>query len=237
MGLRGFMRLKNLSELSLLGEKARKQILKKLDQQNVLTTPIDGNTNDKSSSNKKKQEKKSNEPPNNKKKSKKKSRVMSTADGLSYCPWPSTDPFVKVHQALERRYGMFKNGGSLVAEMIVEGGDKAWRFDFAILPRLTKVDNTELFENGMFVGDSALLIEADGFAFHKFLPEFKNDRSKQTHALENGFLVQRITNEDVKERLDIIIESAHKILSHKRVYKSDYIVTQKGKTQSVFSWN
>jgi hypothetical protein len=47
---------------------------------------------------------------------------MKTPEGWNYCPWPSPDPFVLVHQLLESRFGMYENGGRLVTEMIVAGG-------------------------------------------------------------------------------------------------------------------
>jgi hypothetical protein len=168
------------------------------------------------------------------------SRVMKTGDGTSYCPWPSTDPFVQVHQQLEARYGRYEDGGSLVTEMIVSGGEKNWRFDFAILPQLNAMAHTSDFPNinnsEAYSGRFALLLEADGFQFHRSLTAFKNDRAKQTHALKEGFLVKRITNEDVRQRLDEVMADIDTILCHQRVYLQNYRVISKGHTQSVFHW-
>jgi hypothetical protein len=168
------------------------------------------------------------------------SRVMKTGDDTSYCPWPSTDPFVQVHQQLEARYGRHEDGGHLVTEMIVSGGEKNWRFDFAILPRLNAITHTSDFPNiknsEAYSGRFALLLEADGFQFHRSLTAFKNDRAKQTHALKEGFVVKRITNEDVRQRLDEVMADIDTILCHQRVYLQNYRVVSKGYTQSVFHW-
>jgi len=166
-------------------------------------------------------------------------RVMKTADKLSYCPWPSTDPFVKIHQALESKYGMYENGGALVTEMIIEGGDKNWRFDFAIISPSIEVCTTNMksgINETVSIGGAHLLIEADGFGFHRSKDAFKNDRVKQTHALKQGFLVQRVTNEDARKRIDSIMDDIEHILSHQRIYKNKYSITPKGKTQSLFCW-
>ena len=75
-----------------------------------------------------------------------------------------------------------------------------------------------------------MLVESDGFGFHRSKEAFKNDRSKQTHALK------RITNEDARERLDQVIEDIDYILSQPRLYESTYSISVKGKTQSLLQW-
>lgn len=168
------------------------------------------------------------------------SRVMRTAEGLPYCPWPSTDPFVAVYQRLESQYGSYEQGGRLVTELIVDGGAKDWRFDFAIISPIIQMtlscqggDTT----SAVWVGPQHVLIEADGFGFHRSKDAFKNDRAKQTHALKQGFVVKRITNEDARTRLDDLLRDIDTILSHQRIYNSGFSIQNKGNTQSTFTWS
>lgn len=178
-----------------------------------------------------------------KKKKTKPARVMRTADDLTYCPWPSTDPFVKVHQLLESRYGRYEDGGMLITEMVIDGGERSWRFDFALISPLEKTEICRSSKRGnadihnRFIGHVHLLIEADGFGFHRSKEAFKDDRRKQTHALREGFLVKRITNEDVRERLDEVMQDIETILRQERLYNEQYTITPKGNTQSLFRWN
>lgn len=122
--------------------------------------------------------------------------------------------------------------------MIIEGGAKPWRFDFALVPRLVDATITSQSTGAqpVLLGPSCVLIEADGFGYHKSKDAFKNDRAKQTHALKSGFVVKRITNDDARNRLDTILIDIDTILLHQRIYDSDYTIAEKGYTQSVFSW-
>jgi very-short-patch-repair endonuclease len=166
-------------------------------------------------------------------------RVMRTHDELKYCPWPSTDPFVQVYRKLENKYGRYENGGLLVTEMIIDGGAKKWRFDFALLSTAKKMhlqDQASGQARDVLVGNVNLLIEADGFGFHRSKDAFKNDRAKQTHALKEGFVLQRITNEDARSRLDEIMDDIDAIISRQCIYHHHYHITPKGKTQFVFRW-
>lgn len=167
------------------------------------------------------------------------SRVMRTEDGFLYCPWPSTDPFVGVYQRLDARYGSYAQGGRLVTELIVEGGTKDWRFDFAIISPVTQMNLSVKDSDSVtpvWVGSQHVLIEADGFGFHRSKDAFKNDRAKQTHALKQGFVVKRITNEDARTRLDALIQDIDEILSHQRIYSAEYSIHNKGNTQNTFKW-
>lgn len=173
------------------------------------------------------------------KKTRSPARVMRTTDGLSYCPWPSTDPFVTVYQRLESRYGLLANGGLLVTELVVEGGAKDWRFDFALISPLNEMTlslNGDTAQSTVWVGSSYVLLEADGFGFHRSKDAFKNDRAKQTHALKQGFVVKRITNDDARNRLDEMLGDIDEILSHQRIYKKHHTIERKGLTHSLFRW-
>lgn len=160
------------------------------------------------------------------------SRVMRTDEGLTYCPWPSTDPFVAVVQRLEAKYGRYEDGGMLVTELILDGGTKDWRFDIALISPLQRID---ILGRQMNIGHTCL-VEADGFGFHRSKDAFKNDRAKQTHALKQGFVVKRLTNDDARNRLDEVIEDIAQILSQPRIYESPYEIREKGLTQSILYW-
>lgn len=143
------------------------------------------------------------------------SRIMKTDDGRHFCPWPSTDPAVVVHKLLEDRFGNYWEGGEIVSEMIIPGGAKNWRMDWVHLP-------------------TRLCIEMDGFQFHRSLDAFKNDRAKQCHALMSGFIVHRITNEDIRKRPEQIIPCIEAMIKHR--VNLPYKVHKKGYTQCVFDF-
>jgi hypothetical protein len=224
------MKFKSLHDIEGLGEHAKKQIVRELNRVPVkpfielsrqpqtpisqLALPI-------------------------KSKKTRPARVMRTHDELKYCPWPSTDPFVQVHNKLEKKYGLYENGGLLVTEMIIDGGAKNWRFDFALLSRAKEMYLQEQAggqAKEVFIGNVNLLIEADGFGFHRSKDAFKNDRTKQTHALKEGFALQRITNDDARNRLDKIMDDIDVIISRQCIYQNHYHITPKGKTQCTFRW-
>lgn len=225
------MRIKSHHDLAQLGKDAKRQIQDILDRQGGFNNQKRLNDEQplQTTSSKPNAQAKNNAPVAQKKKM---SRVMQMPDGAKYCPWPSTDPFVRVIQKLEQKYGRYNDGGRVLTELIIEGGAKDWRFDIAILMPFHKV-----VLNGVeyFCGRTCL-VEADGFGFHRSKTAFKNDRAKQTHALKNGFALTRITNEDVRERLDEIIENIDIILNQPRLYPCDYTITAKGRTQSVLTW-
>lgn len=226
------MRIKHIDDLNHLGDRAKKQIQKAIDAQGGIknekrlqSVPLrtKPGTTQKSIS-------LDSIAPTKKSKKVKPKRVMKTAEGLNYCPYPSTDPFVAVHKLLEAKFGMYHDGGRLVNEMIIEGGEINWRFDICLLPTLRPIGSDESR------GQPILLIESDGFGFHKSLDQFKGDRKKQTHGLCEGCLVMRITNEDVRQRLSGVIDNIDRILAHERIYTRTYQVVPKGNTQSFFSW-
>lgn len=227
------MRIKTLDDLNALGLKARQAVTESLLKSGAT---LSGSKNVRHTKGKAPIPKQENAP--SKKKNNAPSRVKRNEHGYAFCPWPSTDPFVKVHQFLEEKYGRYADGGMLVTEMIIEGGEKPWRFDFALVPRLMDATITSQSTGAqpVLLGPSCVLIEADGFGYHKSKDAFKNDRAKQTHALKSGFVVKRITNDDARNRLDTILIDIDTILLHQRIYYSDYTIAAKGYTQSVFSW-
>lgn len=233
------MRIKSTDDLSRLGTNAKKQIEAALKEMGGIknqkladsaneyacvqkTEPVKPKSTEQTPDTGKRQKTKS-----------KPSRVMRTESGATYCPWPSTDPFVSVIQRLEKKYGRYGDGGLVLTELIIDGGEKDWRFDIALLSPFKTVN---ISGSSMYIGKTCL-IEADGFGFHRSKEAFKNDRAKQTHALKQGFAVKRITNEDARHRLDEVIEDIDEILSQPRLYKKNYCIHAKGKTQSVLRWH
>ena len=217
------MRIKSLDDIAGLGPNAKKQIEAVLNKQGGFSRQKRPNSES---------ELKTNTPPKpdlasgNPKKTKP-SRVMRTHDDLSYCPWPSTDPFVPVIQRLEEKYGRYDEGGLLLTELIIDGGVKAWRFDIALISPFEKVT---VAGRQMHLGYTCL-VESDGFGFHRSKEAFKNDRAKQTHALK------RITNQDARHRLNEVINDIDLILSQPKLYNANYTITGKGRTQSVLRWD
>ena len=224
------MRIKSLDDIKKLGPHARRQVEEALDQQllrqrkehNDRKPFLAGEPTSTTHKTTTTERVKKVQP----------SRVMRTHDGLTYCPWPSPDPFVTVFQRIEAKYGMHDQGGAVLTELIVDGGANEWRFDIALLSPFTPI---EIHGKKMLLG-YACLIEADGFGFHRSKDAFKNDRAKQTHALKQGFPVKRITNEDARHRLDEVIKDIEHIFSQPRLYSTNYVINAKGRTQSVLSW-
>lgn len=228
------IRIKTVDDLDKLGAYAKKQVQDALVQQGLNSGALSKAVHQKQKSAHSQPQPDS----TSKKKKNKAARVMTTKDGRTYCPFPSPDPFVAVHKRLEAKYGKYENGGLLVTEMMISGGASDWRFDFALLSPINKVSLTDEHDTtSTLIGKLHVLIEADGFGFHRSKTAFKNDRKKQTHAITQHFVVMRITNEDARTRLDDIIADIDKLLSQRRIYESLYAVKAKGFTQSVFSWS
>lgn len=207
----GIMRIASLDQIKHLGKSAQKQIMKALNEETV--RPV--SRADKPKMKQKNHTEEKTVETKEKKAVKALSRIMKTDDGLRFCPWPSTDPAVVVHTLLEERFGNYWEGGEIVSEMIIPGGAKNWRMDWVHLP-------------------TRLCIEMDGFQFHRTLDAFKNDRAKQCHALMSGFIVHRITNEDIRKRPEQIIPCIEAMIKHRVTLP--YKVHKKGYTQCVFDF-
>jgi hypothetical protein len=233
------MRFKSMDDISGLGVHAKKQIEAVLKEQGGFNNQRRASSVSELKSQKSASQENTshNDSPPAKTKKPKPSRVMKTGDEHSYCPWPSTDPFVAVHQRLEKKYGRYSDGGMLLTELILDGGAMKWRFDLALISAFEKVEvvDSSGSRSSVYLANT-ILVESDGFGFHRSKEAFKNDRTKQTHALKNGFAVKRITNEDARKRLDEVMEDIDQIFAQPRLYTSDYTIAPRGKTQSVFSW-
>lgn len=167
------MRIKSPNDLEGLGLHARKKI------EAVL------NSNKKSVN--------ENLLPNNKSQSK----TLTTSE-TKFCEWPSKNPAVWLHIALEKEFKSYWEGGDFVCEMMLPNSPKSWRYDFCLI-------------------SSRILIEFDGYGFHRTKKAFQNDRDKERFAQTNGWVVFRFTNAMVRENIESLvcdIRTLHELRGH-----------------------
>ena len=198
------MRISSLQEMVGMGEHARKQIAKALKN-----API---SNIKRLSSE--EELRSTAPQNKGKSTKLKkpraSRVKKDPlTGLNYCEWPSPDPGVWLHELLNKHFGAYDSGGDHAHEVIIDGHETKIRYDHLLF--------------------GIIFIEFDGFGYHRHLDNFKSDRKKQRHALINGFVLHRLTKDDLVNHYDEIIPDIMEMLEHFPKY--DMQIEPVGKTQ------
>lgn len=155
------MRIKSPNDLEGLGLHARKQIEAVL---NSSKKNVNGNL-----------------LPNNKSQSK-----TLTASETKFCEWPSKNPAVWLHIALEKEFKSYWEGGDFVCEMMLPNSPKSWRYDFCIV-------------------SSRILIEFDGYGYHRSKEAFKNDKNKERFAQTQGWLVFRFTNAMVREDIESLV--------------------------------
>tara|TARA_R110001583_G_scaffold131248_5_gene282955 strand:+ start:663 stop:1283 length:621 start_codon:yes stop_codon:yes gene_type:complete len=199
------MRFSSFSDTEGMGEHARKQIAKALAGTSGKSLPskkVNDIQNDKSTS-----------PKAEVKKKKTQKRVLTDPiTGLKFCEWPSPDPGVWLHELLNKHFGSFDEGGDHAHEVIIDASVNRERFDHLLF--------------------GILAIEFDGFAYHRHKDNFKKDRRKQKLALSRGFIVHRLSNEDVKSDYERLIPDIIEILSHFPKYNME--LEKVGKTQCKF---
>jgi hypothetical protein len=192
------VRIKSLNDIEGLGDNAKEQIKRAINQQGGIDNKKRLGSIDELS----RQEKKAEGP--SKKNKKKAAKVMTNDDGYRYCPYPNPDPSVALHIALLAEFGSWWQGGELADEMIIPGHEIRFRYDFCF-PRYR------------------LAIEVDGFGYHRDLDSFKKDREKQKHALKLGWVVHRLTNSDLRHAFENIIPDIKTILSHRERHHAEII--------------
>lgn len=128
------MRIKSSKDLEGLGSHARKQIEGAMNSKKQQNTDI--------SSPRKR-------PP----------RKRLFDDDVRFCEWPSRNPAVWLHIALEKEFKSYWSGGDFVCEIMLPDSPKNWRYDFCLL-------------------SSRILIEFDGYGFHRSKEAFQNDSFK-----------------------------------------------------------
>lgn len=124
-------------------------------------------------------------------------RPQSEAElyGLESCVVPPVMPADILYQALVRRWGRFATGGEVVWELEPFPGSR-YRLD-AALPR---------FQCG---------VEMDGWQYHgKTLEGFQKSRAKQLFFSRRGWLFFQVSNDQVKNELDDVIEAIAEGLSY-----------------------
>ncbi len=131
---------------------------------------------------------------------KSKDKHGTTEHGQRFCYFPSPDPFVRIHTLLDNEFGRYSDGGHHASEVILPGHEIAFRYDFALLPW-------------------KVFIESDGFGPHRDKESFNRDRQKQSFALQNGWLVHRVTVRDVYDGLDKFLADLQRILSHRQRFQ------------------
>lgn len=124
-------------------------------------------------------------------------RPQSEAElhGLEACTLPPVMPADILYQALVRRWGRFATGGEVVWEL-EPFTDSRYRLDTA-LPR---------FRCG---------VEMDGWQYHgKTLEGFQKSRAKQMFFCRRGWLFFQVSNDQVRNELDDVIEAVAEGLSY-----------------------
>lgn len=117
-----------------------------------------------------------------------------TLQDQSFCPLPPLQPADRLYQALVSRWGRFYSGGEVVWEL-QPFSDSGYRLDAALVN----------FRIGL---------EMDGWQYHgKTLSGFKKDRDKQLLFCRRGWLLFRISNEQVRESLDDVVAAVEEAMT------------------------
>ncbi|OUX84007.1 MAG: hypothetical protein CBB95_17640 [Alteromonas sp. TMED35] len=175
------MRIKSSKDLEGLGAYARKQ--------------IEGAMNSK--------KQKNTDVPSPSKKPLRK-RQSPFDNGIRFCEWPSRNPAVWLHIALEKEFKSYWNGGDFVCEMMLPDSPKNWRYDFCLL-------------------SSRILIEFDGYGFHRSKEAFQNDRNKERFAQTHGWVVFRFTNAMVRGNIDSLVRDIRNLHRLRGGYKYSHV--------------
>lgn len=111
-----------------------------------------------------------------------------------FCPVPPIEPADRLYQALVQRWGRYYSGGEVVWEL-QPFDDSGYRLDAALV-------------------NYRIGLEMDGWQFHgKTLSGFKKDRKKQLLFCRRGWLLFRVSNEQVREELEDIIQAVEEAMS------------------------
>jgi hypothetical protein len=114
------------------------------------------------------------------------------------CVLPPEMPADRLYQALATEFGLYRFGGDLVHELTLSFTGRKFRIDSA-LPAY------------------AVAIEMDGYAYHgKPLEGFKRDRAKQRLMAKYGWIMIRVTNEEVNNSLSEVIADIKQCVSFRQ---------------------
>lgn len=113
---------------------------------------------------------------------------------------PNKEPAAVLYHRLVQSYGRFAEGGDVLHEVRLPFTGSRVRLDMA-LPKYR------------------IAIEVDGWQYHgKYLESFKKDRAKQLLLAEYGWLVIRLSNEQVKKCLEDVMLSIERCIAHASSY-------------------
>lgn len=116
---------------------------------------------------------------------------------LNYSPLPPTLPVDILYNKLAARFGLWSQGGQLVRELTAPFTKRRFALDMA-LPAYK------------------LGVEMDGWAFHgRFLNDFKRDREKQLLFARFGWILIRVSNDQIRNNLDNVITSIEECVSYR----------------------
>lgn len=126
------------------------------------------------------------------------------AAGIPICEYPpSKEPAAILYHALVREFGRYAEGGKMLHEVTLPFTGRKIRLDMAIC-------------------DRRMAIEVDGWQYHgKYLESFKKDRAKQLLLAEHGWLVVRLSNEQIKTDIENVVRSVRACMNHIRQYTVD----------------
>lgn len=122
------------------------------------------------------------------------------------CVLPPKMPADRLYQSLATVFGLRRFGGDLVHELTLSFTGRKFRIDSA-LPAY------------------GVAIEMDGYAYHgKPLEGFKRDRAKQRLMAKFGWIMIRVTNDEVNNSLTEVIEDIKQCVSFRQRWTEFSIV-------------
>lgn len=110
---------------------------------------------------------------------------------------PPTLPVDILYRALALRFGVWNEGGELARELTAPFTKRRFALDMAL----------PAYQLG---------IEMDGWEFHgKHLSDFKRDREKQLLFARYGWILIRVSNEQIRKDLPGVVESIVECVTHR----------------------
>jgi len=130
--------------------------------------------------------------------------ASSKAKKATVCEYPPMkEPSAVLYHRIVGEYGRFDEGGMVLHEVRLPFTGSRIRLDMAI-PAYR------------------LAIEVDGWQYHgKYLESFKKDRAKQLLLAEFGWLVIRLSNEQIKKDIESVMQSIAACIRHAPHYAID----------------
>lgn len=116
---------------------------------------------------------------------------------LGFSPLPPVLPVDILYRALASEFGLWLEGGELVRELTAPFTKRRYALDMAL----------PAYQIG---------IEMDGWEFHgKHLSDFKRDREKQLLFARYGWLLIRVSNDQIRNDLGGVVASVNECVTHR----------------------